>query len=453
MADAVIVAEGLGKRFGPVLALDGVDLELPAGSVLGLLGPNGAGKTTTVRILATLLKPDRGRARVAGFDVAEQPQAVRRLIGLSGQYAAVDPFLTGQENLVMIGRLYGLTRRRARQRAGELTVRLGLAGAAGRLVRTYSGGMRRRLDVAASLLAAPPVLFLDEPTTGLDPRGRLALWQVLGELTAQGTSLLLTTQYIEEAERLAGMIVIIDHGRVIASGTPGQLRARAGGDRLDLNPRPARTRGGWQVRWPRSARAEPAVDEAAGRVVLPVADGAWRPPRAWPPGWPPPACTSAALALRRPTLEEAFLAVTGQPASGTQPPQQHAGSQPSCRSPASTGHRARHDRHHRLPPPRPEQAAPALAQRCHHHRAQPAAHDPGAHPAGVRHRAAGAVRAAVHLCLRRGNSHSRGGPLHRLPAARDLRAGDRVRRLPDRGGHRRRPVHRHDRPVPVPAHH
>ena len=169
MTDAAVVAEGLGKSFGRVTALDGVDLELPAGSVLGLLGLNGAGKTTLVRILATLLRPDRGRARVAGFDVTRQPQAVRRLIGLSGQYAAVDPFLTGAENLVMIGRLYGLTGRVARHRAAELTGQLDLASAAGRLVRTYSGGMRRRLDIAASLIATPPVLFLDEPTTGLDP--------------------------------------------------------------------------------------------------------------------------------------------------------------------------------------------------------------------------------------------------------------------------------------------
>src|SRR5690348_8756368 len=274
MADTVIAADGLGKRFGPVHALDGVELELPAGAVLGVLGPNGAGKTTLVRILATLLKPDQGRARVAGFDVAEHPAAVRRRIGLSGQYAAVSQFLSGQENLVMIGRLYGLTRRQARRRAAELTGQLDLDGAAGRLVRTYSGGMRRRLDVAASLLAAPPVLFLDEPTTGLDPRGRLALWQVLGELTAQGASLLLTTQYIEEAERLAGMIVIIDHGAVIASGTPGQLRERAGGDRLDLQAGPGED--------PRQlARAitplgtgDAVVDEAAGRVVMSVAGGA-----------------------------------------------------------------------------------------------------------------------------------------------------------------------------------
>jgi ABC-2 type transport system ATP-binding protein len=315
MADPAIVAEGLGKRFGDVTAIDGVDLELPAGGVLAVLGPNGAGKTTMVRILATLLKPDRGRARVAGFDVARNPAAVRRLIGLSGQYAAVDPFLTGQENLVMIGRLYGLARRQARRRAGDLIDVLDLAGAAGRLVRTYSGGMRRRLDVAASLLAAPLVLFLDEPTAGLDPRGRLALWQVLGELTAGGTSLLLTTQYIEEAERLAGRIVIIDHGKVIASGTPGQLRARAGGDRLDLQALPGQDPRRLAGALATLGTAQPAVDEAAGRVILPVAGG---------PGILPEVAARLAaaglhvesLALRRPTLEEAFLACTGQPASG-----------------------------------------------------------------------------------------------------------------------------------------
>ena len=315
MTDAAIVAEGLGKRFGPVVALDGVGLELPAGGVLGVLGPNGAGKTTVVRILATLVKPDRGRARVAGFDVAEHPAAVRRLIGLSGQYAAVDPVLTGEENLVMIGRLSGLTRRCARRRAGELAGRLELAGAAGRQVRTYSGGMRRRLDVAASLLAAPPVVFLDEPTTGLDPRGRLALWQILGELTSQGTSLLLTTQYIEEAERLAGMITIIDHGKVIAAGTPDQLRARAGGDRLELQSPPGQDPRLLAGALAALGTAEPAIDLAAGRVVLPVTGGAGILPgvagRLADAG-----LRITALALRRPTLEEAFLAWTGQPASG-----------------------------------------------------------------------------------------------------------------------------------------
>ncbi|MBO0824847.1 MAG: ATP-binding cassette domain-containing protein, partial [Actinobacteria bacterium] len=234
MADMAVVAESLGKTFGSVAALDGVDLELAKGSVLGLLGPNGAGKTTLVRILATLLRPDRGRAMVAGFDVAKQPRAVRRLMGLSGQFAAVDPFLTGAENLVMIGRLYGLSNSAARRRAEQLTEQLDLANAAGRLVRTYSGGMRRRLDVAASLIAEPPVLFLDEPTTGLDPAGRLALWQLLSQLTDAGATLLLTTQYIEEAERLASTIVILDRGKVIARGSPDELRSQAGHDRLDL---------------------------------------------------------------------------------------------------------------------------------------------------------------------------------------------------------------------------
>ncbi len=321
MADPAIVAEGLGKRFGDVTALDGVDLELPAGGVLGMLGPNGAGKTTAVRILATLLKPDRGRAQVAGFDIAERPAEVRRRIGLSGQYAAVDPFLTGEENLIMIGRLYGLTRRQAHRRAADLIGVLGLASVAGRLVRTYSGGMRRRLDVAASLLAAPPVVFLDEPTTGLDPRGRLALWQVLGELTAGGTSVLLTTQYIEEAERLAGMIVIIDRGKVIAVGTPGQLRARAGGDRLELQSPPGHDPRLLAGALATLGTAPPAVDEAAGRVILPVAGGAAILPEV-ATRLAATGLHAAALALRRPTLEEAFLAYTGQPTSG--PPAQPA---------------------------------------------------------------------------------------------------------------------------------
>jgi len=315
MPDMAIVAEGLGKRFGQVTALDGVDLELPAGGVLGVLGPNGAGKTTMVRILATLLRPDSGRAVVAGFDVARRPEAVRARIGLSGQYAAVDPFLTGQENLIMIGRLYGLSRRRARQRAVELGGRLGLAEAARRQVRTYSGGMRRRLDVAASLIAAPSVLFLDEPTTGLDPQGRMALWQVLGELTAAGTSLLLTTQYIEEAERLAEAVVIIDRGRVIARGTPGELRARAGADRLELACPPGQDPRRLAAALAPVGCGEPAVDEQARRVVLPVADGtgilsevAGRLTAA--------GLAVSGLALRRPTLEEAFLALTGQPSAG-----------------------------------------------------------------------------------------------------------------------------------------
>jgi ABC-2 type transport system ATP-binding protein len=309
-----IMAEGLGKRFGEVRALNGVDLELPAGKVLALLGPNGAGKTTIVRILATLLAPDDGRARVAGFDVATQARAVRRLIGLSGQYAAVDAYLTGRENLRMIGRLYGLARGAARRRAEELLERFDLLDVGGRKAGTYSSGMRRRLDVAASLVAAPPVLFLDEPTTGLDPHGRNALWQLLDELTAQGTSLLLTTQYLEEADRLADAIVVIDKGQVIATGTADQLKRQVGGDRLELqaahgeDPRElARALAGL-------GSGPPTVDVATGRIVLAVDDG---------PALLPELATRLAasrlrvadLALRRPSLEDVFLTLTSQPGS------------------------------------------------------------------------------------------------------------------------------------------
>jgi ABC-2 type transport system ATP-binding protein len=261
------------------------------------------------------LSPDGGRARVAGLDVVEQGAAVRRLIGLSGQYAAVDPYLTGQENLAMIGRLYGLGRRQARHRARDLLERFGLAEAAGRQARTYSGGMRRRLDVAASLVAQPPVLFLDEPTTGLDPHGRIAVWQLLGELTEHGTSLLLTTQYMDEAERLADSVVVVDRGRVIASGTPGELKAQVGGDRLELqaaagaDPRPlAQALAGLGT-------GPPVVDVRAGRFVLPVTDGpevlAELARRLASSG-----LRVADVALRRPSLEDVFLALTGQPGAG-----------------------------------------------------------------------------------------------------------------------------------------
>jgi ABC-2 type transport system ATP-binding protein len=324
--EAAIVAEGLSKRFGPVRALDGVDFEQPAGTVLGVLGPNGAGKTTTVRILATLLTPDGGRARVAGLDVVERAAAVRRLIGLSGQYAAVDAYLTGRENLAMIGRLYGLARRAARHRAGELLERFGLAQAAGRQARTYSGGMRRRLDVAASLVAQPPVLFLDEPSTGLDPHARIAVWQLLGELTEQGTSLLLTTQDMDEAERLADNIVVIDHGRAIASGTPRELKAQVGGDRLELQAAPGTDPRPLAHALARLATGPPVVDIRAGRVVLPVTDSpqvlAELASRLATSG-----LRVAELALRRPSLEDVFLALTGKPGaeathaapSGTEP--------------------------------------------------------------------------------------------------------------------------------------
>ena len=310
-----ILAEGLGKRFGEVLALEEVDLELPAGGVLALLGPNGAGKTTAVRILTTLLSPDAGWARVAGRELVREAGEVRRLIGLSGQYAAVDGYLTGGENLRMIGRLHGLSRRAARARAEELLERLGLHATADRLARTYSGGMRRRLDIAASLVAAPPVLFLDEPTTGLDPRGRFELWQLLEELTRDGASLLLTTQYLEEADRLADRIVVIDRGRVVAAGTSAELKAKVGGARLELHTLPGAD--------PRRVAAAlsglgsgPAqIDEAARRVVLPVDGGpAMLPDLASRLAAPGLGVTE--LALRQPTLEDVFLALTGRPCRG-----------------------------------------------------------------------------------------------------------------------------------------
>jgi ABC-2 type transport system ATP-binding protein len=223
-----VVAEGLGKRFGDAWVLRDVDLHVPAGTVLGLLGPNGAGKTTAVKLLTTLLRPTAGRAWVAGVDVEADPQGVRERIGLAGQNATVDELLTGRFNLEMIGRLNHLGRRRARERAQDLLEQFALTDAADRLVRTYSGGMRRRLDLAASLVTAPPVLFLDEPTTGLDPRSRNDLWDLLRGLVADGTTLVLTTQYLEEADQLADEIVVLDHGRVVARGTPSELKAMVG---------------------------------------------------------------------------------------------------------------------------------------------------------------------------------------------------------------------------------
>ena len=229
-----IEAEGLVKYYGKTQALSGLDLTVPVGTVYGLLGPNGAGKTTAVRVLATLLKPDAGRARVLGQDVLAQAPAVRRTIGLTGQYAALDEYLTGRSNLIMIGQLSRLTARAARRRADELLERFGLTDAAGRAVKTYSGGMRRRLDLAASLIGHPAVLFLDEPTTGLDPSGRALMWVIVRELVADGTTLLLTTQYLDEADQLASRIAVIDGGRVIAEGTPADLKSSVGGQRILL---------------------------------------------------------------------------------------------------------------------------------------------------------------------------------------------------------------------------
>jgi oleandomycin transport system ATP-binding protein len=310
--NSVIQVEGLGKNFGATRALDGVDLAVRRGTVLGLLGPNGSGKTTTVRVLATLLRSDSGRARVLGHDVVAEPEAVRSRIGLTGQYAAVDEALSGTDNLVLVARLLDLSRREARRRAAELVERFGLADAAARRVRTYSGGMRRRLDLAVSLVGRPDVLFLDEPTTGLDPRHRNEVWDEVRALAADGTTVLLTTQYLEEAEQLADDLVVLDHGRVIAAGTPAALKAEIGGQRLHVRPLqpadlPAVMASVADLVFPDA----PAVD-ATGEltaaapepgVLLRVAE------RLDAAGLP-----VAELGLRLPSLDDVFLTLTGRPA-------------------------------------------------------------------------------------------------------------------------------------------
>ena len=309
--DQAILVEALTKSFGEVRALRGIDLAVPAGTVLGVLGPNGAGKTTAVRVLTTLLAPDGGRAFVAGHDVVRDPAAVRRAIGLAGQSAAIQPELTGRENLEIIGRLYHLGRAAARDAAQRLLGQFDLLDAADRPVKNFSGGMQRRLDLAASLVGSPRVLFLDEPTTGLDPRSRLAMWDVIRSLVAGGTTLLLTTQYLDEADELADEIVVIDRGTVIAAGTADELKGRVGGDVLEfLVPDRERLRHAASA-VARLGDGDPHVDEGAGRITVGVGS------RGSAALVDAVRCLDAAgvettgLAMRRPSLDDVFLALTG----------------------------------------------------------------------------------------------------------------------------------------------
>jgi ABC-2 type transport system ATP-binding protein len=308
---AAITVRGIEKSFGDVRALAGVDLDVERGTVLGLLGPNGAGKTTMVRVLTTLLKPDAGTANVVGFDVVRDAAALRAKIGLAGQYAAIDENLTGLENLTMVGRLYGFSRSVAKARGNELLERFDLTDAAGRPTKTYSGGMRRRLDLAAALVAKPPVLFLDEPTTGLDPRSRLSLWDVIESLVADGATVLLTTQYLDEADRLADTIAVIDHGRLIAQGTSDQLKDRVGGARLEIQLDEGADQGAAVAALAPMADDAPTIEDGHIRVSLRDRSGA---------------IVEAVhllsdagigvddLALRRPTLDDVFLSLTGHAA-------------------------------------------------------------------------------------------------------------------------------------------
>ncbi|WP_028059650.1 daunorubicin resistance protein DrrA family ABC transporter ATP-binding protein [Candidatus Solirubrobacter pratensis] len=310
--EPAIRAEGVRHSFGDVVALDGLDLAVEAGTVFGLLGPNGAGKTTLVRVLSTLLRPTAGRASVLGHDVVTEPLAVRRRIGLAGQFAAVDAELTGRENVEMVGRLYRLTAAEARARAAEVLERFGLTDAADRRVATYSGGMRRRLDLGASLIGRPPVILLDEPTTGLDPRTRQELWNTVDELRREGTTVLLTTQYLEEADRLAQRIAVVDHGRIAAEGTAGELKATVGTEMLVVRVDPPNAADAAAALAGLATRDEPIVEAAAGEIRLAVADSsasveairrldAMRLP-------------IASLELVQPSLDDVFLTLTGHPA-------------------------------------------------------------------------------------------------------------------------------------------
>jgi ABC-2 type transport system ATP-binding protein len=309
-----ILVEGLTKSFGEVRALRGIDLAVPRGTVLGLLGPNGAGKTTAVRILTTLLRPDGGRALVEGYDVVRQAAAVRRSIGLSGQSAAIQEELTGRENLEIVGRLYHLSWPQARSRAVELLERFDLAGAADRTAKTYSGGMQRRLDLAASLVGHPKVLFLDEPTTGLDPRSRLGMWDIIRSLVAAGTTLLLTTQYLDEADELADEIVVIDHGLVIAAGTSEELKGRVGGDVLEFTVPDRNRLADAAEAIVRIGEGEPHADKETGVINVGVGGRGSEALIEAVRGLDSAGVQIHGLSLRRPSLDDVFLALTGHAA-------------------------------------------------------------------------------------------------------------------------------------------
>jgi ABC-2 type transport system ATP-binding protein len=310
----MIEASGLAKRFGKTQALDGFDLTAESGQVVALLGPNGAGKTTFIKTVATLLQPDRGELRVGGYDVRRQPAAVRRIIGLAGQFAAIEPTMTGRENLELVARLFGQRRRDAKANATAVLGTLGLTDAGDRLVRTYSGGMRRRLDLGASLVGAPRLLLLDEPTTGLDPRSRIELWDAIRALVEQGTDVLLTTQYLDEADNLASHIVIIDHGRVVANGTPDELKSRVGGRVIEVHVRSAddvfrvaevlRASGHSDVRADEATHQVGATVEGGGRVLMDALRAVEE-----------AGVEVEDVALRQPKLDEVFLSLTGQPAT------------------------------------------------------------------------------------------------------------------------------------------
>ena len=450
---AAINAEGLVKVFpsrsGEVRALDGVDLEVPTGSVLGLLGPNGAGKTTAVRILTTLLTPDAGRATVNGIDVATDPQGVRRSIGLSGQYAAVDEYLTGRENLVMVGRLYHFDMAQSRTRATELLEQFDLVEAADRPAKTYSGGMRRRLDLAGALVARPPIIFLDEPTTGLDPRSRIGLWEVIEGLVAQGTTVLLTTQYLDEADKLADSIAVVDRGRVIARGTSDELKAQVGGERLAVTVAAGQV---WDAREVLAGLANGVidVDEHSRQLVAPVAGGATALLEAVR-AFDEKGVDILDIGIRRPTLDDVFLSSPGAMRRTTRPPLPRPRPRWRPRDSAHVDRRRPTERRHEGGDQPMSALGQTLSDTAHHHVAQRHAPASSAGLDRLRDHPVDHVRAAVRVRLRRRDRGSRRWGLHRLPHGRNLRA--------DRGLHLRHDLHRHGRrsvpgavrPVPLPA--